>query len=228
MLLSTTEVQVWQSYLDVSSERIQELTMLLSEDERERADRFYQKTDRDAFVAARGILRILLGRYLDRDPAQLKLSYSDRGKPFLEGNSLQFNVSHSHGLALYAFARDRAVGIDLEYIREIEVESLAQRFFSDREFRQIQSLTPPLQTATFFRYWTAKEAYLKATGEGLAGLSGIEIEERNSTELALVGEEIDRWHLQPIDSAPNYAATLVACGRNWTWQHQEFSFQRKS
>jgi 4'-phosphopantetheinyl transferase len=227
--LSPTEVHVWKANLDVSNDRIQPLAALLSEDERARADRFYKQTDRDAFIAARGILRTLLGQYLDRSPAQLQLQYQDRGKPFLQDSPLEFNVTHSHGLALYAIAQSRRVGIDLEYVRDIEVQALAQRFFSDREFQQLQALPPDRQTATFFKYWTAKEAYLKATGEGLAGLSQIEIIEilkGDAVSLDLAYEDVSQWRLQPLDrilGTVDYAAAVVAEGRDWTLHCAEIS-----
>ncbi len=226
--LSPTEVHIWSAHLDLPPDRIQSFAALLSKDERERADRFYKPTDRDAFIAARGILRTLLGQYLNEHPAQVQLQYQERGKPFLEGSSLEFNVSHSHGLALYAIAQSRRVGIDVEYVREIEVQALAQRFFCDREFQQLQALPPDRQAAQFFQYWTAKEAYLKATGEGLAGLSQVETIEvltEDVPTLDLVCQEAARWKLQQLDrilGTGDYAAAVVAEGREWTLHYQTF------
>ena len=111
----------------------------------------------------------------------MEFAYLTHGKPILAKNNshppLQFNVSHSHHLGLYAFAySDYGIGIDLELIRPISnIISLAKRFFTEKEASYLESLSPQEQIETFFRFWTAKEAYLKATGEGLVGLDNIEV-----------------------------------------------------
>jgi 4'-phosphopantetheinyl transferase len=226
--LSLTEVHVWKANLDLPIAQIRSLAVQLSEDERARADRFYNQTDRDSFITARGLLRTVLGQYLNTPPDRLQFQYQDRGKPFLQDSPIEFNVTHSHGLALYAIAQSRRVGIDLEYVRDIEVQALAQRFFSDREFQQLQALPLDRQTATFFQYWTAKEAYLKATGEGLAGLSQIEIIELlkgDAISLDLAYKDASQWRLQPLDrilGTVDYAAAVVAEGKDWTLHCADF------
>lgn len=146
---------------------------VLSADERERAARFHFLKDREHFIAARGLLRLLLSRYLDLPPQQLSFSYSPYGKPALAGErdctSLRFNVSHSHGVALYAFTLEREVGVDVEYIRQDVVgESIAEHFFSAQEVTSLRALPAGVQPQAFFNCWTRKEAFIKARGEGLS------------------------------------------------------------
>ena len=142
-------------------------------DERARADRFYFARDREHFIVARGVLREILGCYLKRVPKSLCFCYGSHGKPALagefDGEAIRFNVSHSHGVALYAISRGRAVGIDLERIRfDLPVAEIAERFFSKREDAMLRSLPTDVQHQAFFRCWTRKEAYIKARGEGLS------------------------------------------------------------
>ena len=110
----------------------------LHADERARAERFHFQSDREHFIVARGALRAILGFYLKRAPECLSFRYSSHGKPALALESgedpIHFNMSHSHGVALYAVTCGREVGIDLEFIRsDLEVEQIAERFFSRQE-----------------------------------------------------------------------------------------------
>jgi len=166
--LDPGEVQVWAVCLDDLPEAA--LRIPLSADERKRGGRFHFEHDRRRFVTARGLLRVLLGRYLDVDPAGVRFAHGPRGKPFLaEGDGLRFNLSHSGGLALLAFARDRELGVDVEQERPLpEAEDIARRYFSAREVAQLRRLRADERAAAFFRCWTRKEAFIKATGDGLS------------------------------------------------------------
>src|SRR5439155_11953646 len=124
----------------------------LSSDEKARANRFHFLRDRNSFVAARGVLRELLAKYVDRGPRGLQFDYGPQGKPSLranpEENSVQFNVSHSHGLALLAFARGRHLGVDVELIRpEFAVDEIADRYFSQVDTMGIRGFPPSLRVA---------------------------------------------------------------------------------
>src|ERR1700730_2018678 len=105
--LLSGEIHVWSVRLDCSGPLVERFAATLSVDEMARANRFFFERDRTAFIVARGILRQLLANYLHRAPTDLQFAYHARGKPFLfppsQGTPLQFNVAHSHGLALLAF-----------------------------------------------------------------------------------------------------------------------------
>ena len=170
---------------------------LLSEDERARALRFHFPLHRHRFVAARSALRRILAAYLDLPPAELRFHYSPHGKPYLEHHWLRFNLAHSEDLALCAVARAREIGVDIERIRPRPTqERIPERFFSPSEAAQLRALPPE----AFFHYWTAKEAYLKARGEGLA----IPLDSFDVTTL-----DDPRWTRASLLLDPAYAAALV-------------------
>ncbi|MBC6473153.1 MAG: 4'-phosphopantetheinyl transferase superfamily protein [Hormoscilla sp. GM102CHS1] len=245
---SSDVVHVWRANLNLPEQQILQLLPTLSEDEQQRAARFYFQRDRLHFIAARGILRNILGNYLSIAASQVKFSYSPSGKPALdEANSvtsfprlclgtckLEFNLSHSHGLALYAIALDREIGIDLEYIRDLEAEQLAKRFFSHREYTAISSVAPQEQPRVFFHYWTCKEAYLKATGDGLVGLENIDVflttKEPHRVPTAQPGNaRTDKqqpdpgWSLKQINPGSGYIAAVVVAGGGWHLQTWDFA-----
>jgi len=148
-------VHVWRAALDVPESQVRSLWDTLTADERQRAERYIFEKDRTHFVVARGLLRVLLGRYLRQDPPHLRFTYGPHGKPALATDTgratLCFNVSHSHGLALYAVTRGREVGVDVERIRpEVAQEKIAERFFSPREVTVLRALPTPLQATAFF------------------------------------------------------------------------------
>jgi 4'-phosphopantetheinyl transferase len=143
----------------------------------------------------------------------VQFAYGPKGKPSLAGPSinprLQFNMSHSHELALCAVSLVREVGIDVEYMRPMpEAESLAKRFFAEAEHALIQALSIEEQAHAFFRLWTAKEAYLKATGQGLGHpLEQVEIISIQGSWA--LSEALPGWSLQSFVPMPNYLAALV-------------------
>ncbi|MCX5905520.1 MAG: 4'-phosphopantetheinyl transferase superfamily protein [Proteobacteria bacterium] len=126
--------------------------------------------------AWRGLLRALLGKYLDCRPESIQISRTLQGKPFLpaafSSAPITFNLSHSRDAVLFAVRLREPVGIDVEYMRDnLDFIALAERFLSVQEYRTVSSLSGAQQKAAFYTCWTRKEAYLKATGKGLAGLS---------------------------------------------------------
>jgi 4'-phosphopantetheinyl transferase len=136
---------------------------------------------------------------LDLQPSQL-----DCQSIQLDCQSIQFNVAHSQDFALYAFSRDRIVGIDVEQIRPVDsLESLTRRFFLPSEHAAICSADPDAQARLFFRYWTCKESYLKATGDGLGKLGELEIALPMAQAAQLkrlpANQQIQDWHLQELD-----------------------------
>ncbi|PZU99929.1 MAG: hypothetical protein DCE90_01165 [Pseudanabaena sp.] len=210
------ELQLYQVALDISPSEADRLWQVLSEDERSRADRFKFAHLKRNFVAARANLRIILSQFLDCKAASIEFEYSDRGKPYLKNQptdqSIYFNLAHSQNFAVYAVCRDRHVGIDLEYINlNINVESIADRYFSEKEQKIIQSLslTPQEQYLAFYRAWVLKEAYGKATGQGIANLLHLDfatlLENPHGEVLAVNG-----WLLQLITNQLDLASGYVA------------------
>jgi len=221
--LARTEVHLWQAALD---DRLADgLKRLLSADEVSRADRFHFARDRNHFIAARGLLRILLSAYLGINSDELRFSYAEKGKPSLEEtqqSAINFNLAHSHGMAIYAFAHGREVGVDLEYIREdLAGEKIAERFFSPREIAMLKSVPAELRKEAFFNCWTRKEAYIKARGEGLSmPLDEFDVSLAPGEAVALLlnhtePAEVTRWTMRSIPVPSGYVAALVVEGHDW-------------
>jgi 4'-phosphopantetheinyl transferase len=165
-------VDVWTVHLDESAREGFEAG-ILSYDENARASRFHFEKDREHFIQCRSALRSLLGGYLGIAAAEIGFEYSSSGKPRIAAGQnprgLQFNVSHSANMALIAVGSEHRLGIDIEQIRSgVAIESLAERFFSLRERAGLRALPDALRVPGFFACWTRKEAFLKATGEGLS------------------------------------------------------------
>lgn len=178
-------------------------------------------TDRDHFVAARGILRELLGSYLTIVPSKLKFCYGNYGKPALDlGMSslpLQFNLSHSGELAVYAFSLGRMLGVDVEQIRpERASEDVASRYFAPREVAELRELTPASRVRGFFLCWTRKEAYVKARGAGLSlPLDSFSVSLSPGRPEELQSPDSSSWSLRSFEPSPGYAGALVGEGKEW-------------
>ena len=233
--LQPGQVDVWRASLDVDPSRASGLLATLSPGEKDRARRFHFLEDQSRYVAARAILRHLLGLYLDRRPTDLRLSRGAFGKPSLAdagaGDGIRFNLSHSGGLALYAFVLGRAVGIDVELTTCVHVDELASAgFLSEGEERQLRALQGPPRQEALLRCWTRKEAYLKAIGEGMsASLPGIEVSLDPGVPALLQApggeKEVGRWSLLDLVPASGYAGCLAVEGAAevvcWEWQRPD-------
>jgi len=227
-VLGASEIHVWRAYLDCEESVLRQFEATLAADEKDRASRFHFQRDRNSFIAARGVLRELLGRYLNRSPAQLEFCYSPLGKPALrreplEG-SVQFNVSHSHGLALFSFAIERQLGVDVELIRpDFGGEEIAERYFSPREIMELRALPSSLRAEGFFLCWTRKEAYVKARGEGLhIPLDSFHVSLTPGHPARLQSEDSSRWILRSLCPDPRYTGALVGEGSEWQLRHWDW------
>ena len=169
--LAEGAVHVWRADLDRADEQ---LDGLLCAQEIERAARLLSDRDRRRWTRSRGVLRALLGLYLNVDPRTLCFQVGTHGKPSLEPAAISFNLSHSAGIALYALAPKAALGIDVELAgrRTIDVLALAIRLFGPQEASRLQALQPPQREREFLRAWVRHEAELKRLGLGLEGRAG--------------------------------------------------------
>lgn len=202
--------------LAASAACLARLERVLAPEESDRARGFRTAALRAAFIAARGLLRAILARSLGLDPARLPLEAGAGGKPRVALPArLRFNLAHSGGCALYALGHDRELGVDLERVKPMpDAESIARRFFSPAEAADILSLGARERDAAFFRCWTRKEAYVKATGEGLGlGLDRFSVTLLPGEPPALQAPEDGRaWSLFDVSPEARYAAALVAGG----------------
>src|SRR5579884_3446051 len=168
MEASAEEVHLWAIDLAVPETERNALTALLSPDELLRAANMRIEAARRRFLVARGALRVLLARYLGAEPDELIFETGERGKPSLTGSPLCFSVTHSGELCLIAVTDERQVGVDVELLKpRRDPLRVARRYFTPGECDAIEDAADP--TASFYLYWVAKEAFLKATGLGITG-----------------------------------------------------------
>jgi len=201
--LGPESVHVWRVLLNGTPMQAARYRPYLSEDELARAQRCRSPHPQDQFVVTRGILRLLLSRYRNVPPTELQFEVAPQGKPRVISTAslpIQFNLSHTHGMALIAVTLQHAVGIDVERIdREVQDRDIAERYFSARESTYLASLVPPERTHQFFSYWTCKEAYLKMQGRGI------------SDGLALCELSIDPEQCQVMCSLPDQSGREKDC-----------------
>jgi 4'-phosphopantetheinyl transferase len=225
--LSADEVHVWRTGLDRPAA---DYAMLLSSDEQARADRLQFEQPRRRFIVGRGTVRIILGRYLNLSPEKVEFEYRPHGKPALSAGLLHpplcFNLSHSDDMLLLAVTYNRTVGIDLETIRpDLDVEKLAAQFFSPAERAELDGLPADRKLASFFSGWTRKEAYLKASGDGLTSALdqfSVSMDCDQPARLLEVKDdplELSRWSLVALNPAPGTIATLAVEGHHWHLAH---------
>lgn len=233
LTLSPDQVHVWCASLRASEPCTHDLYSTLAQDEVVRAARYHFAEDRARFIVARGLLRCILGRYLDTPPDRLRFRYGSHGKPVLTGeeggNGLQFNASHSRDLVLYAMAWDRQIGVDLEQIQPIPcVGQIVEQHFASSERAAFRALPTKEQREAFYRCWTRKEAFVKARGLGFALLPDrfeVTLAPGVPAKLLKVSgnpKEASRWALHDLDPASGYVGALAVEGHGlrlacWRW-----------
>ncbi len=227
LVVSTQCVQVHAFSLEASAEVEARCVGWLSTDERDRMQRFRFEEDRRHYIVGHGFLRYVLGRYCGLDPVQLKFCTLSGGKPALVDEEsrvsrLRFNLTHSHGCALLAVADSIEVGVDLEQVRETpEHLKLAERFFSPVEADAVRRTSGQERWATFFRYWTGKEAVLKAKGSGLqiplhdCALTFEPHEMHAQARLGSPGA-VEQWRVRFLPLPIGWVGAVTAEGAQWT------------
>ena len=224
------ELHLWLVPLDRDELELLDLRCLLSTQECERADRFHFERDRQRYIAGRGILRQILARYTRRPAERLTFAYGRKGKPSLPGSAFQFNLSHSDGLAVVAVTQGRAVGIDIEHMRSVPGwQEVMKCCFSQAEQASILELPETDQQAAFLTCWTRKEAYVKATGDGLGiplDRFTVAVEPGSAPGLLEVVDlpsETNRWRFANLPLADGYIGVTAHDGAfdrvvHYQWQ----------
>lgn len=189
---------------------------LLDAEEKERALRFKRPCDRDRYVLVRSILRRLIATYLEIPPHQVEFCYGDKGKPILRSSSqdesLEFNVSHSHQMALWGFSRRQALGVDVEYIKpNHQGLSIAKRFFTALEYQALQEKSEGAQREFFFQLWTRKESCIKARGESLFEKIGqLEVPAQDCCMADWRSLSQENMYVRDLKLHPHYKASIAS------------------
>lgn len=230
-VIGENELHVWRASLDLALTALQKLESKLNTEEKARAERFLVPLARQRFIAARGILRELLARYLGLEPGEIALSYGPQGKPSLapgHQSRICFNVSHSGNKGMLVFANDAEVGVDVEQVRQdFKGMEIASRFFSEQEIAELTELPEGMASERFFDCWTKKEAYVKAHGQGLSvPLRSFTV--RLGKEHQTIEDEAGkRWGCYRVEAGTGFAGAVVAAGENWKLKSWEWSAEEQ-
>jgi 4'-phosphopantetheinyl transferase len=209
--------------LRLPAQRLVGLVGHLSPPERLRADAFHRRIDRERYIAARGLLRELLATQLGLPAKEVPLAPDPRGKPALDPTAglvdLRFNASRSSQRALFAWAIGREVGVDVERVRDLDLESVAQRALSGTELRDWRARPQAERGPAFFAVWARKEAYVKGRGRGLAmGVERVQPRPTRQANRHLVPDpdgEQPPWTVLDIEVPGGYAGAVAAEGEEW-------------
>ena len=221
--LSGDEVHIWCACLNQPDTFIGQMAQTLSADELKRAERFHFLEHRNQFILTHGLLRRLLANYTNIEADRITFGYGRNGKPYLlekfSREKIRFNLSHSNGYALFAFSCEREIGVDIEHICEFaDMDKVADQVFSTNEMAILRSIPKPEKNEVFYKFWTRKEAYLKATGEGLsAALETIDMSSHPTNAAAFVDErgnskDKKHWFVQDLRPVSGFAAAFAVEG----------------
>lgn len=222
--LAKNEVHIWRACFDWPQDKLDDAFKILSQDEQARAARFVMAKHRKRYIAAHAALRQILSGYVKRTPGELIFYQNKHGKPYLSDLpadlSIQFNMSDSKAFGLYGVTLGAEIGVDIEYIKpDIQLEEIAQRFFSPSEYEALLALSAAQRLEAFYRCWTRKEAYIKVIGQGLSfNLDRFVVSlKRDGLDCLLrvdgSSEHAQRWCLGPIQAPNHYQAAVAVAGK---------------
>ena len=225
MQLNPDDVHVWTVSLEIPDRQLEQLRKIISAEEISRAANFHFEHDRWRFIAARGFLRTIVADYIGIAAKAVRFAYNEFGKPGLDSpgaiSDFKFNLSHSGELALVAVAQVRDVGVDIERIDDsVDVEAVAEHFFSPGEIASLTGLPASQRLAGFFNCWTRKEAYIKARGMGLSiPLDTFDVSLTPGAPSDLIRTEapsgISVWKIETLEVDQGFAGAVAAAGSGW-------------
>jgi 4'-phosphopantetheinyl transferase len=219
-LLPDGKVHLWRAFTTDWLSRIEALQDFLSSHEVDRARRFHFERDRLRYIVAHGLLRMLIGRYLGIPAHRIEFRSGPFGKPELHGHhsasSFSFNISHSHELTVFAFSSYGCLGVDVEYVRPMpDFEAIVSGYFHPRERVTLRGFPPHERQTAFFDCWTRKEAFIKATGEGLhrpLDSFAVPMDSGNARDFLTLNDGAamdERWAFLPLRPARRYTGAVV-------------------
>jgi 4'-phosphopantetheinyl transferase len=218
--VDTLTIKLWQGDIAATETDCPYYWDLLDQNEQQRAQAFKHEVRRRYFVEIRARLRILLGKVVDSAPEKLHIDIAEHGKPFLpDYPELTFNLSHTGNKMAVAIAYDCLLGVDIELCKPREnLAALVAKCFAEDEQSYWQKLPEHRKAQAFYRFWTRKEAVLKATGRGIAlGLQQCVINPANPSELLRIPESYglaSDWLLQDFDLAESVCGAVAVLNGN--------------
>lgn len=217
--INQEEVHIWKCNVLQNTSELDSYWRILTKDEIIKANNFHFEKDKVNYILARGILRNILAFYTKIQPEDIKFCFNKFGKPYLNSaqnvQNLKFNISHSHNNAVYIFTKNIDIGVDIEFSQNIpDLEQVAKLFLSNYEYQYLQNLSNSERHNYFYKIWTLKEAFVKATGLGLSyDLRNVRIEffQNNNYKIILENENknLDSWTLQTFLSYKNFSSAFA-------------------
>ncbi len=225
-VIESHSVHLWQVFVPDLLSHKDDFLLVLNQEEIKRAERFRFDEHRERYIIARAILRHILSLYTNTSPSKIEFVLGARGKPYLSQNALnlQFNVSHSHDMAVYALTTHAEIGIDIERIEPHFTEGVAKRFFSEKEYAALMALSEKERIPAFYRLWAGKEAVIKALGEGLyAPLADFSLDLSEDTQTILLGQT--HFYVKNFAAHPDYQAAFATPQHihqlvHWEWNEK--------
>lgn len=212
MQIESHDIHIWTADLAVSEPELEKYFAMLSPDECVRANRYHFPVHRGRFIAARSMLRTLISLYTSVAPQEILFSYDDNDKPFLkipDHTQLQFNLSHSENMAVYAFTLGHAIGVDVEKVQDDYNQKVAERFFSQQENDALMRLPSQDRLTGFYRVWARKEAIIKAIGKGLSiALPSFSVSVNDDFEMVMIDNN-ESWSLLPVSIHSAYQSAVA-------------------
>lgn len=201
--LRTVEAHVWMSFVESSQAADKPLWKMLSDEERERAEKISLAGGRAEFVLAHALVRAVLSRYHPVVPGAWQFGRGPHGKPFISAPAdappLQFNLTHTRGLAACVVTLDAAAGVDAERIEpHADLLAVARQFLEPTAARELENLSGEKQSLRFYEHWTRQEACSKACGLGLAPRS-------------CVSEAVAGWKFWQQRISPHHMMAAAVC-----------------
>lgn len=213
--LKDDAIQIWNGTIAAGDADYLNYWRILDADEQARAGKFRNDLQRNRYVEVHGRLRKLLARILNESPEKISIKTAEYGKPYLADTpELAFNLSHSAGALVIAVGRNCQLGVDVEHCKpRASFAGLVDKCFAEEEKTYWDKLPEAQQISEFYRFWTRKEAFVKATGRGIAlGLHHCVINPDNQTGFLRVPEccgEASAWHVEDIDAGQGVCSALV-------------------
>ncbi|MBK8983267.1 MAG: 4'-phosphopantetheinyl transferase superfamily protein [Ignavibacteria bacterium] len=216
MKLNCNDVHIYRIIISEHTGSIPQFKNILSGDEIKKADRFKFTKDFQSYTISRSFLRNILSQYINLNPAEIKFSYTETGKPFIENSKIHFNLSHSGDRCIIAVSLTAGTGVDIEKVRDSEdLIIIAERYFSETEIIYLKNFQEKEVTNNFFRIWTLKEAFIKAIGEGLSfRLKDFSVTDRTGNIPVLSFNNTSshsekNWSLQILESESDYVSSFA-------------------
>ncbi|MCK5136446.1 MAG: 4'-phosphopantetheinyl transferase superfamily protein [Bacteroidales bacterium] len=225
------DIHLWTISLDTSEDQIERLRSVLSPAEKKKASYYKFEPIQHHYIVTQAVLRMLLSAYLDIGPADIKMGAHKKGKPFLVNDaSIFYNISNSHDLCVYAFSRDGEVGVDIEKIRDMpDIDQLIEKNLTIRERKYFQKDTD-IKLTRFFQFWTFKESYLKAIGEGMRLTpENLEFSLENGTirlRFVKYGFDAADWQFKGFTREGNYTGALAYTGKETVIREMSIALKR--